>query len=279
MGGMATTTATAVAGPGEMLASAGALLWAEPVRCNLVLTLLHQRVERPEAGRYWVVQRHGAVVGAALQSPLTFPAVVTSLDPAAAAALVDAVADRDIALSGVLGEAAAAANVAGAWTERTRSGASPELGQRIYEVDRVSAPPPTAGRARAATDGDTDLVTEWIRRFQLELGEPADHAADVAARPLAAGQVWLWDDDDPCSMAAVTDAVAGARRIGPVYTPADQRGRGRGSALVAHLSQRVRAEGQRCLLCTDLANPTSNAIYRALGYRAVAEVLRYRFHP
>jgi predicted GNAT family acetyltransferase len=31
------------------------------------------------------------------------------------------------------------------------------------------------------------------------------------------------------------------------------------------------------MLYTDLANAVSNSIYRRLGYRAVAEVLRYRF--
>jgi uncharacterized protein len=35
--------------------------------------------------------------------------------------------------------------------------------------------------------------------------------------------------------------------------------------------------GYRCILCTDLGNPTSNCIYRRIGYRAVAEAIRYRF--
>ena len=30
-------------------------------------------------------------------------------------------------------------------------------------------------------------------------------------------------------------------------------------------------------LYTDLANPTSNSIYRHVGYQAVAEILGYRF--
>ena len=30
-------------------------------------------------------------------------------------------------------------------------------------------------------------------------------------------------------------------------------------------------------LYTDLGNPTSNSVYRRIGYRAVAEGLRYRF--
>jgi predicted GNAT family acetyltransferase len=32
-----------------------------------------------------------------------------------------------------------------------------------------------------------------------------------------------------------------------------------------------------CILYTQLANPTSNAIYRAIGYEPVSDVLRYRF--
>jgi predicted GNAT family acetyltransferase len=35
--------------------------------------------------------------------------------------------------------------------------------------------------------------------------------------------------------------------------------------------------GQRCILYTHLGNPTSNGVYRRLGYQAVAESLRYEF--
>ena len=71
--------------------------------------------------------------------------------------------------------------------------------------------------------------------------------------------------------------MEGVARIGPVYTPPDRRGRGYGSALVGAVSAAVRARGTRCILYTDLGNPTANSVYRRLGYRAVAEALRYRF--
>jgi uncharacterized protein len=35
--------------------------------------------------------------------------------------------------------------------------------------------------------------------------------------------------------------------------------------------------GDRCILYTDLGNATSNAIYRAIGYHAIEEVVRYEF--
>ena len=33
----------------------------------------------------------------------------------------------------------------------------------------------------------------------------------------------------------------------------------------------------KCVLYTQLSNPSSNRIYRRIGYRAVAEVVGYRF--
>ena len=85
------------------------------------------------------------------------------------------------------------------------------------------------------------------------------------------------DDDGPVSLACRSAPVAGVVRIQMVYTPPRSRGRGYGRACVGEVSTQVRAEGNRCMLYADLANPVANALYRDLGYRAVAEALRYDF--
>ena len=64
----------------------------------------------------------------------------------------------------------------------------------------------------------------------------------------------------------------GVARVGPVYTPNEQRGRGYASAAVAEVSQRILAGGARACLFTDQANPISNRIYEALGYRPVVDM-------
>ena len=47
---------------------------------------------------------------------------------------------------------------------------------------------------------------------------------------------------------------------------------------MAALSAWLLAGGRRrCYLYTDLANPTSNAIYRRIGYRQVAESAEFAF--
>jgi len=93
------------------------------------------------------------------------------------------------------------------------------------------------------------------------------------------GGFWLWEDaDTPTSMAGVSSATPNGVRIGPVYTPAELRGRGYATSLVADVSRGQLANGRSfCFLHTDLANPTSNAIYRRIGYEYVCDSLVVAF--
>jgi predicted GNAT family acetyltransferase len=77
----------------------------------------------------------------------------------------------------------------------------------------------------------------------------------------------VWDDGRPVSMIGIAPEVSGVVRIGPVYTPPEQRRRGYAGSAVAAASRRALAAGaSRCMLFTDLANPTSNKIYAEVGY-------------
>jgi predicted GNAT family acetyltransferase len=79
-------------------------------------------------------------------------------------------------------------------------------------------------------------------------------------------------------MAYYTPPAAGVSRIGPVYTPPQQRRRGFAAACTAATSDvALRSGANDCVLYTQLTNPQSNAIYRRIGYRAAAEQLRYAF--
>ena len=66
--------------------------------------------------------------------------------------------------------------------------------------------------------------------------------------------------------------MSGTVRVGPVYTPTAERRRGYAGSAVAAASRRALGAGAaRCMLFTDLANPTSNKIYAEVGYRPVAD--------
>lgn len=269
--------ARAVAGADQVLAVAGDFLAGDPIRHNLILTLLRARAARPEPARYWVVDVDGAVAGVVFQSPLKFLATITPMPVDAVTAVVETIAAEGAQLPGVAGEAATAARFAGHWAEQTRSPARPVHAERIYEVQAVTQPVGVPGMLRRACTSERDLLIAWVQGFQDETSGWATDPAQVVDRRLNAGELWIWDDGGPAAMAGVSAAVAGAVRIGPVYTPPARRNRGYASALVASMSTAAGSRGERCMLYTELSNPTSNSIYRAIGYRAVAEVLRYRF--
>ena len=263
--------------PSRVLERAGSHLSSDPVLHNLIMTVLKARVAHPEPGRYWMVEADGAVTGVVLQSPLTFFATCTPMADAHATAAVDAIVDGGTELPGIIGEAGTAARFAGHWTERTGQPAEPVQGQRIYALDAPAPARPTPGTHRPAEETDRRLLVEWMNAFGAETAEGPGGAEEVVERRLANGDLWLWEDDGPASLAGIHAPVVGVCRVGPVYTPRRLRGRGYASALVTAVSAAAVGAGHRCMLYTDLANPVSNSIYRAIGYRAVAEALRYRF--
>jgi GNAT superfamily N-acetyltransferase len=253
-------------------------LSSEPVLHNLILSILQARVALKEPGRYWIAFRGEKAVGVVVQSPLEFPATLTPMQPRAVEAMVDAIAEAGLALPGVHGDAATAARFAGQWSERCKSAATPFQGMRLYELLELGEAPRIEGQLRQAGSSDRSLMILWTRAFQEEIGESARGTEVRVDLGLVAEQLWLWDlNGETTTMAVSREPARGVVRLSGVYTPPEKRKRGYAPACVYALSKHLRDRGYRCVLYTDLANPTSNSIYRRIGYRAVAEALRYRF--
>jgi GNAT superfamily N-acetyltransferase len=264
--------------PTVVIRRADKFLSSEPVLHNLILSILHSRVAEGDPGRYWIALQGEETVGVVVQSPLEYPAILTPMGPLAVMALVDAIAKAGVTLPGVNGDAATAANFAGQWGERCKSAAAPFQGTRLYEFLGAAEVPRTEGHLRQAGPRDRSLMVLWTRAFQDEIGESANDTELRVDRALAAGQIWLWDQNgETTSMAVSREPAEGVVRLSGVYTPREKRKHGYAAACVHALSEHLRGHGHRCILYTDLGNPTSNSIYRRIGYKAVAEALRYRF--
>ena len=93
----------------------------------------------------------------------------------------------------------------------------------MYALTRLRPPDGVAGRLRRAVDDDGDLLVAWMEGFEVDTGGAAV-APDALRRRITGGLVWIWDDDVPVSMAALTPPLAGVTRVGPVYTPPEHRG-------------------------------------------------------
>jgi predicted GNAT family acetyltransferase len=199
------------------------------------------------------------------------------MEPEVAIAVVDAIADSGNSLPGVNGDAATAAIFAGRWTERRRSAAVPTQGQRLYELGRLNEIATVEGRLRKADARDRSLAVRWLREFDAEAHVPERDIESFIDTALLSQRVWLWDAEGAASMAISSKPVEGVVRLSGVYTPRENRTCGYAAACVHGLSSLLVDAGYRCILYTDLGNPTSNSIYRRIGYKAVSEGICYRF--
>ncbi|MEE1784108.1 GNAT family N-acetyltransferase [Streptomyces sp. SP17BM10] len=135
------------------------------------------------------------------------------------------------------------------------------------------------GRSRPATAADRELAIRWYGEFAAEAGVLATNVPAAVDDRIAGGRPHLWEDGgEPVALAGDSPVIAGMSRIGPVYTPADRRGRGYASAVTAAATAHALAAGAaEVLLYTDLANPVSNSIYQRIGFRPVEDCMAVGF--
>lgn len=181
---------------------------------------------------------------------------------------------------GVVGPPAAAERLACGWGDLRQLTPYVKMEQRIYRLDKVEPPAEAPGKLVQASADELELVADWYARFADEIDEPmtAGDAWKKAQASIASSSVYLWRDGGFVSMAKKARATRHGVVVSLVYTPPESRGKGYASNCVAALSQRLLDSGYRfCSLYTDLANPTSNAIYTRIGYRPVQDSMLYRF--
>jgi predicted GNAT family acetyltransferase len=262
----------------------------DEARHNLLLgisTTLIQRPDTYELFDLWCVSDGGDVVGAALRTPPYNLVLAQPASDAALYALVDRLLEEGQDLPGVIAAVPEVEGFVSAWTAALDVDAEVSLRQGIYEVREVLPTPDAAGAPRAATPADRDLVVAWMVAFGAE-ALPDPPALELQARLVASrleatehAGIWLWEDEGrPVSMCGYGSETPNGIRIGPVYTPPELRGRGYATSLVAAQTSWLLGSGRTfAFLYTDLDNPTSNALYRRIGYRMVAEAAEVRFDP
>lgn len=274
---------------------AGDFLRAREAEHNLILglcsnlramrttTTLTRTVDTsPTLQPYFAIVSSGEeVAGAAMRTP-PYNAILSEMryDRAVDLIVDDLLGDAPD-LAGVLGEKRLAQRFAELWTARTQRTHRVKTAERIFRLTKIIRPRPVGGRLRPAKPGDVDLVTRHFAAFIHEaLREDGSTAGTTAETWLnAPGRtLYLWEDGQVVSMCGTAGRTSSGIRIGAVYTPPEMRGHGYASNCVAAASQAQLDSGLRYVfLFTDLGNPTSNHIYREIGYEPVCDVDEYRF--
>ena len=240
------------------------VLEADEVRFNVQIAVLTAAAKNPPAGfQYWSL---GASGHCAIQSPER-SILLCALDRDECRQLARETSNA--AYPGVMGsdetanwfveEAVSAGVIFGKMTS-----------MRIHVLTDRPRYPNTEGSPRAVTEGDAQLLFEWMLEFRREAvpNAPPVRREDIE-KGACSGRYLFWTvRDRPVSVAAITRRLPSVAAIGAVYTPPDQRSRGYAGSATAALSDRIFAEGRRsACLYTDLSNPYSNRCYQKIGFK------------
>jgi uncharacterized protein len=166
------------------------------------------------------------------------------------------------------------------WKKLSGAQSEPGMRQRIYQLRAVKHHDYPSGCFRQTTAEDLSYAATWNASFHDDcFGNSVSEECTKAAQTMIEnGDLYFWEDPLPVSMAGFTRPTKNGVSVGYVYTPPEFRKKGYASALVASLSKLALKNGKEfCTLYTDLSNPTSNSIYRKIGYDVVADVMDVNF--
>lgn len=233
----------------------------------------------------WCVIEGGDPVTAAAMTP---PHKLLLADDAPYEALVELaefIDDSGIELPGTHGNRPSVDEFCSLWRQARALDASVEVELGVHSLVEVSDLPPVPGEPRVATLDDLDMILEWVTAF-LEEADPLSPRSKLDRTVKnrlgidpELGGAWLWEmDGEPVALSFYGRPTPNGIGIGPVYTPPQARRRGYATALVARQSAWLLEQGREfCFLFTDMSNPTSNSIYRKIGYEKVGDARRYGF--
>ncbi|WP_212935336.1 GNAT family N-acetyltransferase [Bacillus hominis] len=147
--------------------------------------------------------------------------------------------------------------------------------QGIYELKQVKKKWNGDGIFREVSSDRLTLIEQWIYQFceDVKLPTTKEEAKQTAHTLITNRRLFgLEVDGKLVSVAAKTRPTANNITVNFVYTPKEERKKGYASNCVAALSQHLLDEGYKTTtLYTDLANPTSNKIYKEIGYEQIME--------
>jgi predicted GNAT family acetyltransferase len=262
----------------------------DPLRTNVIGSVAQSVLSgrrRYDRCRWWVVDDDDTVVAVAMRtSPQAM--VIAPMSRDAAMMLGREVGHLDDELPGLSGPREAVEH----FMEGYRASGSPgsrradRVARRelLYEVTTLK-PPNVEGVGRLARHDDVELLATMFVRFVDEVVlSPVSlvDAREGIASSVDEGSLYCWEHHGALvSFAGHAPVVRAGEtlvgRVGPVYTPPDRRGHGYASAATAMVTRKLLDRGARVMLFTDAANPTSNAIYRALGYQPIDELVDVGF--
>ncbi len=276
--------------PEDLLRIIEPLLLAKESENNLFLGLLIQFTDHPEQqedDHFWFsIVDQGKILLAGWRTP-PFPFGIWAPDSNYEPALqhfIEYLKEKDKEVPGIV----ARKDLADRFREMAQRVFQLEtfftMKQGLYECREVDTSRLGNGSIRLADETDLELLTDWNIAFYIDVLKTEPLRSETKAQlteQIHAEVFYLYEvGGEIVSMAFCARPMINGITVNMVYTPKHYRNKGYATACVAQLTKKLLEDGwEFTALYTDLNNPTSNNIYKKIGYRWIGESAEYRFKP
>ena len=270
----------------EFLGLAGDKLLSDESRHGLTLGIAERVVNNfhaygDEDPWFMVITESGQLCGAAICTPPNSPILsyfCGKIDEVSAS-IVKAVHEIAPVIPGVVGNNDIVIPFAEQWCGKYSVKIARSIAHRLYRLTDLIEPEFADGFFRKAVPEDEDIIVRWAADFYREaLGDIlTGHQRQLYRDRIGTGEIYLWDDKGPVSMAVSTRPAKKGISIGGVFTPPFKRNKGYATSCVASLCRELLTKYDFCLLFADLSNPVSNSIYMRMGFEEYCDSTNYYF--
>jgi len=200
--------------------------------------------------------------------------------------LVEELLKRNEKLPGVLSFKEAADKFTELWCEKNSLKPNLFRKERIFKLEEVSKDTIGTKKFSVASKTHQTIVLKWAEEMIKEaLADTTEEDIERLTNNLKnefeenkSKMFLLFDNNEPVSMVRKAGRTPNGNFVNLVYTPPSLRRKGYATECVAKLSKQLLEEGNKyCFLFTDLSNPTSNSIYKKIGYKPVIDENHYKF--
>lgn len=262
-----------------------ALLLDKEAENNLPLGILERlkKSHGKEACHLISFQENGKPVFMSMRTPphLWIIPSLNHWEPAHIRAFVQYLVKEEQDVPGVLGERNAVEFFLKEWMRHTGQEAELQMEQGIFRLNQLKTIQKQKGQLIEADASYQSLVENWLEQYGKETGENhvAGRAKELAESLIEDQRLHLWIvDGTAVSMASRARTTKNGATINAVFTPDQYKRKGYASQAVWHLTDKLLHSGYSfCSLYTDLANSTSNSIYKKIGYEKIGDSIVYHF--
>lgn len=168
------------------------------------------------------------------------------------------------------------------WEAQTGEKQKLLMDQGLYRLDEVvETLEMSPGSWRFASIEDAPLIEKWFALFEEDTNldrTPPETIRERVAAFLEAREVFLWEDEGKVvSMMKKSRPTHNSITVSFVFTPREERKKGYARTMVAQGSKELLKDYGFCVLYTDMMNPTSNKIYKEIGYKHIADSIHIGF--